>query len=52
MRFYASIRVFRLFSSFVVEGYRYLNGDAKALADSSLYVGVKLYALVGRNRVR
>jgi len=33
----------------VVKGYRYLNGDAKALADSSLYIRVKLYALVGGN---
>jgi len=33
----------------IVEGYRYLNRDAKALADLSLYIRVKLYALVGRN---
>jgi len=33
----------------VVEGYRHLNKGAKALADSSLYIRVKLCALVGRN---
>jgi hypothetical protein len=33
----------------MVEGCRYLNGDAKALVDSSLYIRAKLYALVGRN---
>ena len=32
-------------SSFIVEGYRYLNGDAKALVDSSLYIRAKLYTL-------
>jgi hypothetical protein len=33
----------------MVEGYRYFNKDAKALADSSLYIRVKLYALIGYN---
>jgi len=33
----------------IVKEYRYLNGDTKALADLSLYIRVKLYALVGRN---
>jgi hypothetical protein len=36
----------------MVEGCRHLDGDAKALVDSSLYIGVKLYTSVGRNRVR
>jgi hypothetical protein len=32
-----------------MEGYRYFNKDAKALADLSLYIKVKLYTLVGYN---
>jgi len=36
----------------MVKGYRYLDGDTKALADPSLYIRVKLRALVRRNRVR
>jgi hypothetical protein len=32
-----------------VEGCRYLNRDAKVLADLSLYIRVKLCALVGYN---
>ena len=33
----------------MVEGYRYLNKDIKALVDSPLYIKVKLYTLVGYN---
>jgi hypothetical protein len=35
-----------------MEGYRYFNGDAKALIDLFLYIKVKLYTLVGYNQVR
>jgi len=33
----------------MVKEYRHLNGDTKALTDLSLYIRVKLYALVGYN---
>jgi hypothetical protein len=32
-----------------MEGYKYLYKDTKALIDSSLYIKVKLYTLVGYN---
>jgi hypothetical protein len=35
-----------------MEGYKHFNRDIKALADSSLYIRVKLYTLVGCNQVR
>jgi len=36
----------------MIKGYKYLNKNAKALADSFLYIKVKLYALVRYNQVR
>jgi len=36
----------------MVEGYKHLDRDAKALVDLSPYIRAKLYALVGRNQVR